>query len=195
MSEDPITKFHHWWDEVKRDVAPKHPGAVCISTVSRSGAPSARFVDLKSVGAEGFVFCTWFDSRKGQELAHNPQVALTFWWEEKGWQVRVEGTVEPVSEKVSKDEWASRSRDAQLATLCFQQSQPLASENDLQMKLHETQMEMAGKPIDKPDRWGGLRVVPLSIEFFTFHDNRLHLREYYIRTDQYSDWKKQLLQP
>ncbi|WP_052118406.1 pyridoxine 5'-phosphate oxidase C-terminal domain-containing protein [Erwinia oleae] len=79
--------------------------------------------------------------------------------------------------------------------MCFQQSQPLASEAALEEKLHQAQRDNAGKPIEKPPRWGGLRVIPRSIEFLTFRENRLHLREYYTRSGQQSDWEKQLLQP
>ncbi|MDE9519319.1 pyridoxal 5'-phosphate synthase [Xenorhabdus bovienii] len=195
MSEEPMAKFHQWWSEYKRDVAPAHPGAVCVSTVSKNGAPSARFVGLKSADDNGFVFCTWFDSPKGQNLASNSHIALTFWWEEKGRQVRVEGTVEHVSEQESKEEWASRSRDAQLATLCFKQSQPLDSENDLHANYSHAQADTAGWPIEKPARWGGYRVIPTSIEFLTFRENRMHLREYFRRNDPLSGWEKTLLQP
>ncbi|MGG6135888.1 pyridoxine/pyridoxamine 5'-phosphate oxidase [Pantoea allii] len=195
MAENPMAKFHQWWTEYKRDVSPAHPGAVCVSTVSESGAPRARFVGLKSADEDGFVFCTWFDSPKGKDLNQNPKIALTFWWEEKGWQVRVEGTVEQVSEQESKKEWASRSRDAQLATLCFKQSQPLDSEDELYDMYRRAQAETADGPVEKPARWGGYKVIPVSIEFLTFRENRMHLREYYYRKDKITDWEKTLLQP
>ena len=195
MSEKPMAKFQEWWTEYKRDVSPAHPGAVCVSTVSENGAPRARFVGLKSADEDGFVFCTWFNSPKGRELAHNPKIALTFWWEEKGWQVRVEGKVEHVNEEDAKKEWASRSRDAQLATLCFKQSQPLNSEDELYAMYSRTQTEASDGPVDKPERWGGYRVIPESIEFLTFRENRMHLREYYSRRDQFTGWNKTLLQP
>jgi len=195
MTDNPITKFHRWWDEVKHDRTLKQPGAVCVSTVAPDGKPSARFVDLKSADARGFAFCTWFDSRKGKELEHNPHVALTFWWENKGHQVRVEGIAQPVDVEQSEAWWSSRSRDAQLATLCFQQSQPLAAVEELEQKLQQAKAVYAGQPVSKPARWGGVCVVPQAIEFLTFRDNRLHLRELYTRPEQTGDWEKQLLQP
>jgi len=194
MSDDPLAKFHTWWDEVKRDAALKHPGAVCVSTVSADGEPSARFVDLKSADDQGFTFCTWFDSRKGKEIAQNPNVALTFWWEAKGYQVRVEGVAQRACEQQSESWWSTRSRDAQLTTLCFQQSQPLSGEDELAKKLRQAKEETAGQPIEKPERWGGVQVIPRTIEFLTFRDNRLHLRELYTRTED-RRWEKQLLQP
>lgn len=195
MSEKPMAKFHEWWTEYQRDVSPAHPGAVCVSTVSENGTPRARFVGLKSADEDGFVFCTWFDSPKGQDLSHNPKIALTFWWEEKGWQVRVEGTVEHVSEQDSEKEWASRSHDAQLATLCFKQSQPVDSEDELGAMYRRAQAETTEGSVEKPACWGGYRVIPVSIEFLTFRENRLHLREHYSRRDKLTDWKKRLLQP
>ncbi|CCG88058.1 pyridoxamine 5'-phosphate oxidase [Erwinia piriflorinigrans] len=193
MQNDPIAKFHLWWSEVKEKGNLKHPGAVCVSTVAEDGFPSARFVDLKSAAPEGFIFCTWFDSQKGKEINHNNKVALTFWWEALGYQVRIAGHARPVSEQQSEEYWSSRSREAQLATLCFQQSQPLVSESAMLGKFQQAQAEAQGQPIKKPPRWGGMLVVPQSIEFLTFRDNRLHLRELYDQRDQ--TWHRQLLQP
>lgn len=195
MSDDPIAKFHQWWEAVIRDVQPKHRGAMCLSTVADNGMPSARFVALKTADARGFLFCTWFNSRKGQELARHPHAALTFWWEEKGWQVRVEGVIAPVSAQESDAAWHDRSRDAQLTTVCFQQSQPLATEAELEVRLQQARQQYEGQPVPRPAQWGGLRVMPQSLEFLTFRDNRLHLREYFSRATPQSDWEKRLLQP
>lgn len=193
MQVDPIEKFHTWWSEVKEKGNLKHPGAVCVSTVTENGFPHARFVDLKSADPEGFVFCSYLDSQKGKEIRHNNRVSLTFWWEPLGYQVRVVGLAQIVPEQQSEAYWSSRSRDAQLATLCFQQSQRLASKSEMQERFRQAQATAEGASIKKPASWGGILVTPLSIEFLTFQENRMHLREFYSRLED--DWEYQLLQP
>ncbi|WP_046269959.1 pyridoxamine 5'-phosphate oxidase [Pseudomonas syringae] len=193
MSPRPIEQFHHWWNEVKSTHALEHPGAMCVSTTDENGFPNARFVDLKSVDEEGFVFCTFLDSQKGNELQRNPKVALTFWWERPGYQVRVKGISSPVAKEKAEVYWQSRSRSAQLTTISCQQSQPLSSEQEMLEKFQNMKKVIGDNPIHKPENWGAFIVRPVTIEFLTFRESRLHLRECYTETPQ--GWEKKLLQP
>ncbi|AHG40795.1 pyridoxamine 5'-phosphate oxidase [Pseudomonas syringae CC1557] len=193
MTEHPIEHFHHWWNEIKSARTLKHPGAMCVSTTDENGFPNARFVDLKSVDEQGFVFCTFLDSQKGSELQSNPQVALTFWWELQGYQVRVRGIANAVPEEKAEAYWQTRSRSAQLTTLSCHQSQPLSSEHEMLERFEGMKKKLANKSIPKPENWGGFIVRPVTIEFLTFRENRLHLRERYTKTPQ--GWEKDLLQP
>ncbi|MCC8368042.1 pyridoxamine 5'-phosphate oxidase [Xenorhabdus sp. PB61.4] len=193
MSEDPILKFKAWWDEVKNNLNLKHPNAVCVSTLDDKGFPSGRFVDLKAVNDKGFIFCTYLDSKKGQELQRNPKISLTFWWEGVGYQVRVTGFALKLSESEAEKYWHSRSREAQITTIGCRQSQLLLSEQELHKQIAETIEVIGNNSISKPKNWGGFSVQPNSIEFLTFKENRLHLREFYLL--QNKGWQKQLLQP
>lgn len=193
MSEDPILKFKTWWDEVKNNLNLKHPNAVCVSTLDEKGFPSGRFVDLKAVNGEGFIFCTYLDSRKGQDLQRNPKIALTFWWEGVGYQVRVTGHAFEISESDAEKYWHSRTRDAQITTLSCQQSQLLTSEQELHKQVTHVIEKLSDYPIPKPKNWGGYRVKPNAIEFLTFKKDRLHLRELYLAKN--GSWQKYLLQP
>src|SRR5256885_1856104 len=106
-SPDPLEQFHLWFEEGATD-------RVALATATTEGAPSARMVLLKSVDERGFVFFTNYESRKGRELAENPRAALLFYWAEPGRQVRVEGSVERVSDAESDAYFATRPRGAQL---------------------------------------------------------------------------------
>ncbi|CDG16701.1 pyridoxine/pyridoxamine 5'-phosphate oxidase [Xenorhabdus doucetiae] len=193
MSEDPILKFKTWWDEVKNNLNLKHPNAVCVSTLDEKGFPSGRFVDLKAVNNGGFIFCTYLDSKKGQELQRNPKISLTFWWEGVGYQVRVTGLAFEISESDAEKYWYSRTRDAQITTLSCQQSQLLSSEQKLRKQVVQVIGTLSDNPIPKPKNWGGYRVEPNTIEFLTFKEDRLHLRELYLEKN--GTWQKYLLQP
>src|SRR5690606_18756151 len=93
-STDPFTLFHSWFAEAKT----KHHDAeaMTLSTADVNGRPSSRVVLLKSFDAEGFVFYTNLQSRKGQHIDENPWVALCFYWNTLGYQVRIEGKTQRV---------------------------------------------------------------------------------------------------
>ena len=191
---NPITKFREWWKTALVQTPLKQKSAVCVSTVGQDGFPSGRFVDLKAVDEEGFSFCTYLDSEKGRHITANPKVALTVWWDHVGYQVRVKGTAEPIPEEEATKHWMTRSRDAQLTTLCSEQSQVLESEEVLQKQLAEVEARFRGVNVPKPTNWGGYRIKPLSIEFLTFRDSRLHKRELF-QIDETGAWQMSLLQP
>ncbi len=191
--QNPIDKFNSWWKLAILETPLKKKNAICVSTIGKDGFPNARFVDLKAVDSEGFKFCSHFDSVKGKELHQNPKVALTIWWDHVGLQVRVIG----IAKKITNDEaikyWEGRSRAAQLTTLSSQQSQPMESESRLRQNLANIKEFMGVSKIEKPSNWGGYVVIPRSIEFLTFREDRLHLREHYEYSN--SQWNKSLLQP
>ncbi|MCH8552184.1 MAG: pyridoxamine 5'-phosphate oxidase [Natronospirillum sp.] len=192
--EHPISKFKKWWQAALNDSPLKQKSAVCVSTIDQDGFPSGRFVDLKTVDEEGFTFCSYLDSEKGVHISANPKVALTLWWDHVGYQVRVKGVAEPISEEEAISHWRTRSREAQLTTLCSRQSQELKSSEALHEQLAEAETRYQGTEVPKPANWGGFRIRPDSIEFLTFSDDRLHKRELYDREDA-GTWRMKLLQP
>ncbi len=189
---NPIVKFELWWSEVK-EIGLKHPGAVCVSTIDRHGFPSGRFVDLKDIIDDCFIFCTNLDSQKGHDIENNDKVALTFWWEAIGYQVRIIGHALQISSALADRYWQTRPRDAQITTLSCQQSKPLLSEHILQEQFEKVKKNAGSNDIPRPDNWGGYTVKPVMIEFLTFKASRLHLRERY--TINGGSWGKELLQP
>ncbi len=191
--DNPITKFESWWKDALAESPLHQKSAVCISTVDERGFPAGRFVDLKAVSDSGFIFCTYFDSAKGQHIARVPKTALTVWWDHVGYQVRVVGLAQVISDAEADCFWHSRSRSAQLTTTAFEQSEPLNLESELTTRLEESSVQFADRRVPRPTNWGGYRIKPVSIEFLTFRESRLHLRELFeFKSD---GWVKQLLQP
>ncbi len=193
MKNEFIGKFQDWWRQAKSDQSLKHKGAVCVSTIDEFGFPNARFVDLKAATEDGFTFCTFFDSRKGIEIERCPKVALTIWWEGVNYQVRVQGTAARISRSTASKYWQSRTRDAQLTTLCSRQSQPLDSDRQLRDQFSALRASFGGAEIPVPDNWGGYTIDPVNVEFLTFKEDRLHVREQYILVK--GQWNRQFLQP
>lgn len=190
---NPIDKFKTWWQEALAESPLQQKSAVCVSTIDEKGFPTGRFVDLKSVSENGFVFCTCFDSAKGRHMANSAKTAITAWWDHIGYQVRVVGTSELITAAEADRFWATRSKSAQLTTTAFEQSEPMASEEELAARLKDASAKFVERDIPRPDNWGGYCVKPISIEFLTFRESRLHLRELFSYEE--NCWVKQLLQP
>ena len=190
---NPIEKFNDLWQQALLDSPLQQKSAVCVSTINAEGFPESRFVDLKQVDEQGFVFCTYYDSNKGQEISRNPKVSLSVWWDHIGQQVRVVGLAEQISEQAAIQFWQTRSRSAQLTTLSCEQSQPLSSESALVEQFDKTKQTLEGKEVTKPQNWGGYSIRPVSIEFLAFAESRLHIRTRFTKKNDV--WTKMLLQP
>jgi pyridoxamine 5'-phosphate oxidase len=179
LAPDPLEQFREWFAVAAE--ALEVPEAMALATAAHDGAPSVRMVLLKGFDARGLVFFSHYTSRKGLELAANPQAALLLHWSQLGRQVRVEGRVERLPEAESDAYFASRPRDAQLGARASRQSEPLASREELHERLAELEADLGGEPVPRPPTWGGYLVAPDAWEFWQHRASRLHDRFRYER--------------
>ena len=180
---EPIARFRELLGQaiaVPRDRLPE-PTAFALGTVDAQGQPSVRIVLLKNVDERGFVFYTNYESRKGQELLATHRAAICFHWQPLEVQVRVEGSVETVSDAEADEYFASRARGSQLGAWASIQSRPMASPSDLDARVAEMEKRFAGGEVPRPPHWSGFRIVPRRIEFWRGMPSRLHVREVYVR--------------
>ena len=192
MPVSPIAKFRRWYADAERAQAPL-PEAIALATADRRGRPSVRYVLLKHVDERGFVFFTDGRSRKGRELAANPEAALACYWDVLGRQVRVEGRVEIVGAAEADAYWATRPRESRLAASVSLQSAPLVRRSELVQRWRALGRRHPGDDVPRPATWNGYRIVPRAIEFWTRGDFRLHHRERFER--RRGGWTRRLLQP
>lgn len=190
---NPLTRFHEWLRDAERH-EPVNPNAVSLATATPDGFPSVRMVLLKDADEQGFVFYTNLESRKAQDLDANPRAALCFYWKSLGRQVRVEGTVEPVSETEADDYFASRPRGSQIGAWASRQSRPLASRSKLKREVARYSVRFGMGRIPRPPYWSGYRVLPQRIEFWEERAFRLHDRIAFHRQDS-GGWRTERLFP
>jgi pyridoxamine 5'-phosphate oxidase len=192
IPDGPLELFATWLAEAQAAES-SEPNAMVLATATPDGRPSARMVLAKQVDADGVVFFTNGGSRKGNELAGNPQAALVFIWPVLQRQVRVEGGVTLLSAADDDAYFASRPRGAQLGAIASQQSAPIADRLALERQFAAA-AEAAGEgPVARPDAWGGYRVAWDVVEFWQGRENRLHDRIRFTRSGE--GWTHERLQP
>lgn len=194
INSDPIKQFDDWFQTaLKADL--REPNAMTLATASLDGKPSARIVLLKHYDERGFVFFTNYQSAKGQQLELNPSAALVFLWDKLERQVRIEGSIEKISDSESDDYFHSRPISSQIGAWASQQSQVIANRETLVTKQQElNQKYQDSEIIPRPPHWGGIRVIPTSIEFWQGRPDRLHDRLIYTKL-QRTGWKVARLSP
>lgn len=181
LKPNPVEQFNIWMAEAQQ-AGVIEPTALSLATVGRDGRPRVRTVLLKGLSEAGFVFFTNFESRKGHQLAENPQASLLFPWLALERQVIVTGPVEHVSEAESREYFTSRPRESRLAAWASDQSRPIESREQLEAGLAEVRARYGDDgEVPLPPFWGGYRVRPATIEFWQGRANRLHDRFEYVR--------------
>ncbi|HTN90958.1 MAG TPA: pyridoxamine 5'-phosphate oxidase [Sorangium sp.] len=179
--------------EQRQTTEPTDATAMTLATADASGRPSARMVLLKGIDDRGFVFFTNYGSRKAAELEANPFAALCIHWAKAAEQIRVEGRVERVTEAESDAYFATRPRGSQIGAWASRQSAPLPSRERLIERVREIEARFDGRPVPRPEFWGGYRVVPDRIELWRGQESRLHDRVVYHRAGD--GWRVERLYP
>lgn len=190
---NPFEYFADWFKQAN-DTSIDKPNAMVLSTISDKQSPSSRVVLLSSYDSEGFVFHTNYNSHKASHLMHCHNASLLFWWDELGYQIRIEGQIKKTSSKESDQYFAGRPRGSQIGAWSSHQSSIIDSRAELEAKVEMYSEEFKGQDVKRPPFWGGYRLKPDYFEFWINRESRLHDRfEYRIQKNQ--EWSQVILAP
>lgn len=189
---DPFALFRTWFAEAEATEV-NDANAMHVATVGPDGRPTIRVVLLKALDDRGFVFYTNTQSRKGVHLAAQQVAGINFHWKSLRRQVRVDGTVEPVTTQEADEYFASRPRGSQIGAWASQQSRPLDSRTTLEQAVQDATARFGDGPVPRPNHWSGYRIVPDMIEFWQDREYRLHDRITF--TQSGDSWIKGRLYP
>ena len=190
---DPFEIAQQWLDAAEK-TEPNDPNAIALASVDADGMPNVRMVLLKEIEQDAFVFYTNFDSRKGQEIAQSGKAAFVLHWKSLARQIRVRGIASKEDGPIADSYYKSRSLKSRLGAWASQQSQPLTSRATLMADVARVTVQKGADP-ERPHFWGGFRIVPLEIEFWSDGAFRLHDRFRWSRSEVDQDWEITRLSP
>ena len=216
LDSNPVTQFNRWFDQATGARASgrirklfvtiyksfltffgaetSDLNVMTLVIADKEGRPSARIVLLKGVDDRGFIFFTNYDSRKGHDLAENPQAALVFYWPDLERQVCIAGDITRLPETESDAYFKSRPRGSRIGAWASRQSEIVRDRAELEQKWQQLESQYPGEQVPKPPFWGGYILSPTRIEFWQGRPNRLHDRFRYTREPDKS-WKIERLSP
>ena len=192
--KDPVDLFEVWMNEAIK-AEPNDPNALALGTSDQNNSPSIRMVLLKDFNKDGFVFYTNLNSQKGNELKDNPKAAMCFHWKSLLRQVRINGTVKKVSDKIADEYYNTRGYESRTGEWASKQSSILNNRDELLNSIEEYKKKYDNRDeVPRPDYWSGWNLTPTSIEFWLDGDSRIHERLKYTK-DEAGNWTKSLLSP
>jgi pyridoxamine 5'-phosphate oxidase len=191
---DPLALFAEWYAEAEKS-EPNDPSALALATVGPDGTPSNRMVLLKGYDAEGFVFYSNYESRKGRQLLAHPKAAMLFHWKSLRRQIRLEGPVSQTTAEEADAYFATRARGSQIGAWASDQSRPLESRFALEKRVAEFGAKHLIGTVPRPPHWSGFRLQPTLIEFWQDQAFRLHDRLEYRRGSADAPWTTRTLYP
>lgn len=182
------------WLDAASETEPNDPNAIALSSVDENGMPNVRMVLLKDIELDAFVFYTNYNSQKGREIAHSGKAAFVLHWKSLARQIRVRGLASKEDGQVADAYYKSRSLKSRLGAWASQQSEPLTSRAALMADVAKVTVQKGVDP-ERPPFWGGFRIVPLEIEFWSDGAFRLHDRFRWSRSEVDRDWEVTRLAP
>lgn len=191
-AEDPLRLFKHWFAEA-REKESSDPTAMALATASLQGKPTVRMVLLKQADADGFVFYTNLKSPKASDLDTNPQASLCLNWPVLQRQIRIDGTVKPVSPAEADAYFATRPWLSKIGAWASRQSQTMAGRYELVQAVAAVSLRFGTKTVPRPSFWSGYRVIPDSMEFWQQRPFRQHDRQRFTRVE--TTWSQEWLFP
>lgn len=194
LAGEPFALFAEWFGEACQSEL-NDPNAMALATVDADGLPDVRMVLMKGFDAEGFVFYSHIASAKGRELAANPKAGLLFHWKSLRRQVRIRGSVTPVTDGEADAYFATRPKQAQIGAWASKQSQPLESRFAFEQAIAKVAARYVLGEVPRPPGWSGWRITPERFEFWHDRPFRLHDRIEFRRDAPQAPWSKVRLYP
>jgi pyridoxamine 5'-phosphate oxidase len=191
VDQNPFVQFDAWFKMAIEANLPD-ANAMTLATVNSEGKPTARLLLLKDYSDDAYCFFTNYKSRKGEDLKQNPFAAMVFFWPQLEKQIKIEGRIVRLEPEHSDQYFMARPVGSRRAAAVSPQSSILKRRTDLEQAVANFKKEF-GENFERPEFWGGYKLIPEKFEFWQGRENRLNDRIEYILKEH--NWISHRLAP
>ena len=189
--EEPYIKFHNFYKAALQNNQ-NFIEAMSISSYSiLKNEVDSRFVNLKLVDGDKFIFFSNYLSSKAKQFETHNQVSVLFFWDSIYCQIRMKGYIKKLPIIENKIYFQKRSRRKNALAISSNQSRVINSYDEIIKKYNDTLKN--ANLLECPDYWGGYSFVPYKIEFWEGKEYRLNKRNQYV--SEANGWKHLILEP
>ena len=189
--EIPYLLFKSKYDEAL-NLGQKGIEAISVSTYeSKTNEVDSRYVNLKFITNDEFIFFSNYDSPKASSFISHDQIAVLVYWPSINVQIRIRAKIKRTTDEFNQNYFFDRSEEKNALAISSNQSEPIDSYNQVKENYNKS---LKNDDLKKcPEFWGGYSFTPYYFEFWEGHDSRLNKREVYEKSND--TWKHLILQP
>tara|TARA_B110000003_G_scaffold178283_1_gene177699 strand:- start:472 stop:1068 length:597 start_codon:yes stop_codon:yes gene_type:complete len=189
--ETPYLIFKKKYDEAL-DADQKNIEAIAISSYNKeNNEVDSRFVNLKFVDDNKFIFFSNYNSPKSTAFSSHNQISALLYWPSINFQIRMKAKINKTPKEYNNEYFKKRSIDKNALAISSNQSAPIKSYEDVKKNYFDSLN--SDYLSDCPDYWGGYSFIPYYFEFWEGHDSRLNKRD--IHEMIHNEWHHYILQP
>ncbi len=166
--------------------------AISISSFSKlNNEVNSRYVNLKHIHDESWIFFSNYNSPKAIEFQNHNQVSALFYWNSINVQIRMKAEIKKTPNEYNQKYFSDRSVEKNALAISSNQSEPIESYSQVKENYNKS---LKNDDLKKcPEFWGGYSFTPYYFEFWEGHESRLNKREVYEKSND--SWKHLFLQP
>ena len=191
-NSEPYNTFRKYYEEAKKKEQ-KIIEAISISSYDKKNSiVDSRFVNLKYVIDDEWIFFSNYNSPKSMQFESHEQISAVIFWNSTNVQIRMKAKIEKTNSEFSNEHFLSRDVSKNLLAILSQQSKPISSYDDF-LRKYEKNLSSNSDIKTRPEYWGGFSFSPYYFEFWEGHNSRVNKRKFYELKNQ--EWKSGFLQP
>ena len=174
------------------DAGQKGIEAISISSFNKDiNEVDSRYVNLKFINKDEFIFFSNYDSPKAAAFNSPNQIAALIYWSSINVQIRMKAKVKKTSKEFNQKYFFDRSEEKNALAISSNQSNEIVSYNQVKENYNKS---LNNDDLRKcPEYWGGYSFTPYYFEFWEGHESRINKREVFQKID--GVWKQSILQP
>ena len=157
INPSPAKPYIHFQSLYEEALANGQRGIEAISISSYSQEMSeveARYVNLKYIVNNEWIFFSNYNSPKAQQFESHSQISSLFFWSSINTQIRIKGLISKTSIEFSDEHFKGRTREKNALAISSNQSQVIDSYDEVTKNFYQTLNEMTNDTV-RPDFWGG----------------------------------------